>query len=138
MGLRAGEAVTYRLRRGEQELEVEVTPVSPADLQRMNTQRPDPSHAVLGVTLDQGFAQPGARLVGVQPSGPAASAGIQGGDIIQMLDGQMVRNMAELTHMLRAKSPGDLVELGVWRDGRTLRFQVKLGSRGDVFEREEE
>ena len=61
------------------------------------------------------------------PNGPADKAGIKAGDIITKFDGRPVTEPDQLVVAIRAKSPGDTVELTV-RSGtreRTVRMTLE-------------
>ena len=73
----------------------------------------------------------GYKLAGVFDGSPAAQAGLQKGDVLVMLGGDAVEDLATFTRALRSHAPGDLVEVRVERDGRTLNFTVVLGNRED-------
>jgi membrane-associated protease RseP (regulator of RpoE activity) len=76
------------------------------------------------------FGQPddGVRLGGVRPGSPAEKAGLQAGDLIVRFDDKPVRNLEDLTFVLRGKRAGDHVEV-VFRRGNDLR------TTGAVLER---
>jgi S1-C subfamily serine protease len=111
------------------------------------------SHAVLGI----GQTYPvGEQLAGaldlpstgllvqqVEESSPAAAAGIRGpnrtviagftrlgigGDLIVAIDGKPVETQDALVRALNQKRAGETMQLTVYRDGRTLKVSVKLGS----------
>ena len=73
----------------------------------------------------------GYKLAGVFDGSPAARAGLLKGDVLQMMGGLEVTDLATFTRALRASSPGDLVEISVLRDGKPLNFTVVLGDRKD-------
>jgi len=50
----------------------------------------------------------------------------QVGDIILSIDGQPVRSNDEFDHVLDNKKPGDIVQVGIYRDGRQAAIPVKL------------
>ena len=66
---------------------------------------------VIGVTLDLSYGGPGARVREATPGGPAAGAGIRGGDIIVAVDGQRVADSTELVVAIRTNAPGDTITL---------------------------
>jgi S1-C subfamily serine protease len=68
-----------------------------------------------------------AVVVGVQPGSPAQSAGIGVGDTITSLDGQSTDITDQLTEMLVAYQPGDIIQLG-WQNasGQTHSASVTL------------
>ena len=73
----------------------------------------------------------GYKLAGVFDDSPAARAGFQKGDVLVMFGGTVVTDLPTFTRALRSHAPGDLVEVRVIRQGRSLNFTVDLGSRAD-------
>jgi S1-C subfamily serine protease len=88
--------------------------------------------------------QEGLLVETVTRGGPAASAGIRGGDrvaqagmrriyiggdVIVAIDGQKVANQFDVNVMLNRKRPGELVTVTVYRGGKKLEVSVKLGER---------
>jgi len=71
----------------------------------------------------------GAVVVGVEPSTPAAQAGLSAGDVITAVDGQQVLTPTTLTTLLQAHHPGDTVQLS-WQDtsGQSHTTPVTLAS----------
>jgi hypothetical protein len=61
--------------------------------------------------------EPGVRLGGVRPGSPADRAGLRAGDVIVAFGGVTVRTLDDLTFALRARRPGDTVEVRYRRDG---------------------
>ena len=87
----------------------------------------------------------GILVFTVQPSSPAAQAGVRGarqraiignyeipigGDFIMAIDGKAVESDASLRRATRGKRAGDNVELTVFRNGRMVKVPVRLG-RGE-------
>jgi S1-C subfamily serine protease len=58
----------------------------------------------------------GVQVSGVEPGGPADSAGIAAGDTITSVDGQSVASSDNLSAALGSQKPGDQVQVG-WVDG---------------------
>lgn len=83
----------------------------------------------LGTMPDFTEGQAGYRLASVFAGSPAAAAGLQKGDLLVRFGDYPVSDLATFTTALRAYAPGDLVEVGIVRDGRQLRFTVALGDR---------
>ncbi len=50
-----------------------------------------------------------------------------GGDFITAIDGKSVSEPDAITRVIARKRPGDVVSLKIFRDGRTIDVQVKLG-----------
>ncbi|WP_189310954.1 S1C family serine protease [Streptomyces brasiliensis] len=94
------------------------------------------THPVIGVTLDMGYADDGARIgteggdggPAVTPGGPGARAGLEPGDVITEVDGLRVHSGEELIVKTRAHRPGDRLALTVERDGKERRVSLVLGS----------
>jgi membrane-associated protease RseP (regulator of RpoE activity) len=79
----------------------------------------------LGLTVTVQPSQ-GLRVASVESDGPAAKAGIQVGDSIQSVDGQVVRTPEQLRNAVEAKKPGTQVTLTYIRADQELRATVKL------------
>jgi hypothetical protein len=77
------------------------------------------------------FAEPptGVRFADVRAGSPAAKAGLKGGDILIEFDGKKIGNLYDFTYALRAKRPGEEVEVVVLRDGNPTRAKVLLQQR---------
>jgi putative serine protease PepD len=50
-----------------------------------------------------------------------------GGDLIMNIDGRAVESSDSLSRAIERKRPGDILELTIYRDGRTRNIRVKLG-----------
>ena len=95
----------------------------------------------IGITMNQGpideetaeyYKLPdtnGVLISRVEPDGPADEAGVREGDIVRRVDGEIVRDNADLIGKISAHMPGDRVDLEVFRDGRTLDLTARLGDR---------
>ena len=64
----------------------------------------------------------------VNPGGPGAKAGIEGGDVITAVDGARVHSGEELIVKIRAHRPGDRLALTVERGGKERKVTLVLGS----------
>jgi S1-C subfamily serine protease len=89
-------------------------------------------------------AQEGLLVESVSRGGPAAAAGVRGGDravragmqritiggdLVVAVDGQKVASPFDLNIILNRKRPGDSVTLTVYRGGKKMDVPVKLGER---------
>lgn len=81
----------------------------------------------LGVSIQD--SEDGVLVVDVRADGPAATAGIQGGDVVVSIDGALVEGFAGLRRELEKTRVGETVSVGVQRGGDELRFAVTLGER---------
>lgn len=69
----------------------------------------------------------------VDPSAetPAKTAGIEPGDVIVKADGRDTDRVSALQRIIRAKEPGETVELEAMRFGQRKTFRVRLGEAPD-------
>ena len=100
------------------------------------------SRGFLGITLGGevdktmakalGMSSPVGFVVGdVEPEGPAAKAGLQGGDVVLSLNGEPVKEWLDFRVAIAGFPPGSEIELEIFRDGEKKQIQVELGSRDD-------
>jgi S1-C subfamily serine protease len=88
----------------------------------------EPSIGFLGVSGSEPVSGPGGALVTeVHPGTPAASSGLQPGDLITEFDGRRIESMLELAAAVRSTSPGTRVTLEVRRSGASISTQVSVG-----------
>jgi len=85
--------------------------------------------ASLGTMPDFGFEGPGVRVQQVMPSSAAEAAGLIAGDVLIAFDGEPVTDLRGYSTLLKAKSPGDQVEVTVLRDGEETTVTATLGER---------
>lgn len=64
----------------------------------------------------------------VESGSPAASAGLQQGDVLTSWNGQQVLNYFNLVQDINKSQPGDTVSLGIDRDGQASSVNVTLGT----------
>ncbi|GEP43306.1 M28 family peptidase [Brevifollis gellanilyticus] len=71
----------------------------------------------------------GVKLSGVSPIGPAAKAGVKGGDVIVKLSGKDVLNIYDYTSLMGELKIGAETTITVLRDGKEVELKVTPGSR---------
>ncbi len=89
-------------------------------------------------------AQEGLLVQTTTRGGPAAAAGIKGGDhvaqagmrrfytggdVLTAIDGMKVSNPLDVNLALNKKRPGDTVTVSLFRGGKKMEISVKLGER---------
>jgi serine protease Do len=100
-GLRAGKITRGRIG-------VSVRPVSPDEVEALNLK--DRRGAVVAQV----------------PAGPAATAGIEPGDVIVDFNGKPVNRSEDLPQIVAATAPGTTVPVKVLRDGKERTFNVRV------------
>jgi serine protease Do len=104
-------------------------------------------HAKLGVTVqevNQGFADSfklespeGALVSNVERGGAADKAGIKSGDVIRKVNGQSIVASGDLPAMLSLAKPGEKVSMDVWRDGKIVQLNAKLGDASEKADKDD-
>jgi serine protease Do len=84
--------------------------------------------AFLGVAPDE--SRDDARIGRVIPGSAAEKAGIQVGDMILKLDGNELKEYAELQSQIRSREPGDEIEIEVRRGEEIVKIKATLGRFG--------
>jgi hypothetical protein len=89
-----------------------------------------PPRAFLGVQVDPiPGTEPGVRITGLVPEGPAIKAGLQPDDVITAVDGQATPTLRDLLDLLQERDPGDTVTLSIRRDDAVMQQEAVLGRR---------
>lgn len=73
----------------------------------------------------------GALVAKVLPDGPAAQGGIQVGDIIHSVNGEIIRSSSDLPMAIGGLAPGKKAVLGIWRKGKEVEVSVVLSALDD-------
>ena len=81
----------------------------------------------LGVGTEE--ADNGIRVAGVLPRSGAATAGLQRGDLIVSLNEAAVTDSVSFGASIRRMKAGDMVRLGIERDGDLMEVEAQLGER---------
>ncbi|HWW23443.1 MAG TPA: trypsin-like peptidase domain-containing protein [Edaphobacter sp.] len=79
-----------------------------------------------------GFSN-GVLVSTVTPSGGAAKAGIQPGDVIVSIDGRKITDGDDLVNDISARHVGSSVKLGYLRDGKQNAANVTIGDRAKTY-----
>ncbi len=77
---------------------------------------------------EQAGTPEGLFINSVTPSGPAASAGLQVGDVITAIDGQAANANTQLESLTLTKKPGDTVKITYSRGGQSADATITLGA----------
>ena len=98
-------------------------------------------HAKLGVTVQEvgqdiadsfKLATPeGALVANVERGGPADKAGLKAGDVVRSMNGKKIVSSIDLPAMVGLTRPGSTVKLEVWRQGKLIALDAKLGNLTD-------
>jgi S1-C subfamily serine protease len=86
--------------------------------------------AYLGV--NGAAASRGVLVTTADTGGPAASAGIRHGEVIESIDGRTVTNVSDLTAIIKSRQPGQTVTVRVRSGRRTRSVRVHLATRPSV------
>lgn len=84
-----------------------------------------PQNGVLGIDIAE--AQPGPKIMQVFPNSGAAQAGLQPGDVITAIAGEIVKDRQALAGVLRKFRPGDTLDVRVRRGEDVLSLRAVLG-----------
>ena len=68
----------------------------------------------------------GVLVDSVSPDGYAGEAGLRAGDVIISINGRRIGDMSELNHEKEKHKAGDVVTLGIWRNGNERKLSIKL------------
>ncbi|AIS53428.1 serine protease Do-like protein HtrB [Thermoanaerobacter kivui] len=70
----------------------------------------------------------GVYVAQVQPNSAAERAGIQPGDVIIKVDGKNMTSFEDLQSVISSHKVGDVINVTIWRNGKTFTVPVKLQS----------
>ena len=71
----------------------------------------------------------GAAVKLVAEGSPAAEAGLQVNDIITEVGNTQITGSSDLADQISAATPGDLLELTIYRQGETLTLEISVGEQ---------
>lgn len=105
-----------------------------------------PDHKVvrgsIGISFQSSTSSAVGRMYGfkngiivstVTPSGGAAKAGIQPGDVIVSIEGRQIKDGDDLVNDISARKVGSSVKLGYLRDGKQNSANVTIGDRAKTY-----
>jgi M6 family metalloprotease-like protein len=129
-----GEKITLKIQRHEQTLELTAELGAVSRPLRLSAER-----VLFGAQVtDPKDGDEGIFVESVTPNTPAAAAGIQNGDIIYKMEGNVLRRARELFDTLAEKRPGDALKLTLRRGAEEVEATVTLvADRGDNSQRGE-
>ena len=73
--------------------------------------------------------QKGIYIAQISLDSPAAKTGLKVGDVITKIDNLELSKMCDLRSYIYTKSPGDEVNLTIYRNRREIQIRVKLGTK---------
>jgi S1-C subfamily serine protease len=85
--------------------------------------------AYLGVSAAASSPRRGVVVTVADVGGPAASAGIRHGEVIESIDGRRIATARDLTAIVKSRRPGQTVTLRVRAGRRTRSVRVQLVTR---------
>tara|TARA_R110001632_G_scaffold43376_6_gene110109 strand:+ start:107627 stop:109009 length:1383 start_codon:yes stop_codon:yes gene_type:complete len=88
--------------------------------------------AILGFVPDLSIDLDGVKIGNLPDDSGAKIAGLQSGDIIKRVNNIKISKFSELSGQLKAKRPGEYVDITVERNGKQVTKKVKLSKR-DTF-----
>lgn len=100
-------------------LGIQMVSLDPEVKERINS---DPNSGFI-VDADQGVL-----VVRVVPNSPAAQAGLRGGDVIDKINGQIIRDATEVQQLVEKTGVGNQLQLELRRNGQTQNVAVRTGT----------
>jgi putative serine protease PepD len=81
------------------------------------------------VSTTESTSSTGALVASVTGSSPAASAGVNAGDVVTAFDGKKITGSSGLVAAIAGRSPGDSVTLTIRRGSASRTLTVTLGTQ---------
>ena len=85
-------------------------------------------HAYVGVELNPNSTG-GAGVSSISPGSPAASSGIQSGDVITAINGKAITSTEQFIATVDSFSPGNSITVTLKRSGQAKTIKLTLGTR---------
>ena len=102
-----------------------------ADTKNADTKNADTKNAGEKVASGDKVGSKGAAITGTYPSGPAARAGLQAGDVITMVGDEKIATANDVIQAVDKLEPNKDVQVTVLRGEEEHAFNVLLGSRDE-------
>jgi hypothetical protein len=83
----------------------------------------------MGTVPDFAWTGPGVKVESIVPGSPAATAGMQPGDVLKTIAGEDVTNLNRYSEILKLHTPGERVKVGIERAGKPLQVEVTFQAR---------
>jgi serine protease Do len=84
----------------------------------------------IGVQVKKAAAEDGGVIVvETQPDSPAMKAGLKADDLIVKVDGKEFKGLQDFIAVIRARKPGEVITLTLFRDGKEMDLKVTVGER---------
>ncbi|MBK8092425.1 MAG: serine protease [Verrucomicrobiaceae bacterium] len=94
--------------------------------------------AAMGIQMEESSAgasaRPGVRLLSIAADSPAEEAGLQKGDILLAIDDEAASSHRQMHELIKARQPGDVLEVRYLRGKREHIVRVRLASRTKVIQ----
>ena len=82
-----------------------------------------------------GLKTQGAIIGSITPDGPAQKAGLQSGDVVLEFDGKLINESNRLSRLVGETPIGKECKIKVWRKGKELTLDVKIGEFEDALQK---
>jgi hypothetical protein len=82
-----------------------------------------------GIIPDFTYSGDGCRISGLVPGTPAESSGLREGDVIVRMDSREVRNLRDLSTILKSLEPGDRIPIIFLRRGNKMTVEAEVVER---------
>lgn len=83
--------------------------------------------ALLGVNTEKAEDGSGAKISSATADGGAGKAGLKSGDVIVRIDDKKIEGPADLTEVIHAKKPGEVITIHYKREGKEKSTKATLG-----------
>ena len=82
-----------------------------------------------GIIPDFAYRGGGCRISGLVPKSPAESSGLREGDVIVMTDSPEIRNLRDLSTILKSLDPGERIPITFLRGQEEITVEVEVMKR---------